>query len=53
MKEFKKIIYIFVGFLSLYLMPLENTRFSKAIFESLALDKWYALSVNYGKSIIY
>lgn len=42
LKEWKKFLIIFGGFLICYFLPLENIRFSNAIYESLALVKWYA-----------
>lgn len=41
MKEWKKIIYIVAGFLACFYLPIENLRFTNAIFEALALVKWY------------
>lgn len=42
MKEWKKFIYILVGFLACFYLPIENLRFNNAIFEALSLVKWYA-----------
>ena len=42
MKDWKKFLYILAAFLACYYLPLENLRFSNAIFEALALVKWYA-----------
>lgn len=42
MKEWKKIIYILAGFLACFYLPVESLRFNNAIFEALALVKWYA-----------
>ncbi len=42
MKEWKKFIYIAAIFLGCFYLPVENLRFTNAIFESLALVKWYA-----------
>lgn len=42
MKEWKKITYIIAGFLACFYLPIENLRFNNAIFEALALVKWYA-----------
>ncbi|MDD5613773.1 MAG: permease [Candidatus Omnitrophica bacterium] len=42
MKDLKKFIYIVAGFLGAFYLPIENIRFSGAIFEALALVKWYA-----------
>lgn len=42
MKELKKLIYIIAAFLGCFYMPIESMRFNNAIFEALALVKWYA-----------
>jgi uncharacterized protein len=42
MKNIKKFIYIAAGFLTSFYLPIENLRFRGALFESLALVKWYA-----------
>lgn len=42
MKEWKKFLYIAAAFLACFYLPVENLRFSNAIFEALALVKWYA-----------
>ena len=42
MKEWKKLLYIVAAFLACFYLPIENLRFSNAIFEALALVKWYA-----------
>ncbi len=42
MKDRYKFLFIISVFLVCYFLPLENTRFSGAIFEALALTKWYA-----------
>ncbi len=42
MKEWKKFFYIVAAFLACFYLPIENLRFSNAIFEALALVKWYA-----------
>jgi hypothetical protein len=42
MKEWKKFLYILAAFLACFFLPVENMRFSNAIFEALALVKWYA-----------
>ncbi len=42
MKELKKLVYIIAIFLGCFYMPIENLRFDNAIFEALALVKWYA-----------
>ncbi len=42
MKEWKKLLYIVAAFLACFYLPLENLRFTNAVFEALALVKWYA-----------
>ncbi|WP_297209446.1 MULTISPECIES: permease [Thermodesulfovibrio] len=42
MKERYKLGLILLIFLILYFLPIENQRFTNAIFEALALTKWYA-----------
>ncbi|MBP7087769.1 MAG: permease [Candidatus Omnitrophica bacterium] len=42
MKKWKKFLYIVAAFLACFYLPVENLRFSNAIFEALALVKWYA-----------
>lgn len=42
MKEWKKFLYIVAAFLACFYLPVENLRFTNAIFEALALVKWYA-----------
>lgn len=42
MKEGKKFLYIVAAFLACFYLPIENLRFTNAIFEALALVKWYA-----------
>jgi uncharacterized membrane protein YraQ (UPF0718 family) len=42
MKTIYKILLVVVVFLSFYYLPIENTSFNNAIFEALALTKWYA-----------
>ncbi len=42
MKERTKFVWIVFIFLVFYFLPIENQRFTNAIFESLALAKWYA-----------
>jgi uncharacterized membrane protein YraQ (UPF0718 family) len=42
MKEWKRVLYIIAIFLACFYLPIENVRFSNAIFEALALVKWYA-----------
>lgn len=42
MKDWKKLLYIIAAFLACFYLPVENLRFSNAIFEALALVKWYA-----------
>ncbi len=41
-KEFKILGWIAVVFVFAYFMPLENARFSEAIFAMFDLAKWYA-----------
>jgi len=41
-KEWKKLLYIVVAFLVCFYLPIENLRFTNAVFEALALVKWYA-----------
>lgn len=42
MKEWKKLAYIAAAFLACFYLPVENLRFTNAVFEALALVKWYA-----------
>ncbi len=42
MKEWKKFLYVVAAFLTCFYLPVENLRFTNAIFEALALVKWYA-----------
>ncbi|MDD5247332.1 MAG: permease, partial [Candidatus Omnitrophica bacterium] len=42
MKEWKKLLFVFAAFLACFYLPIENLTFSNAIFEALALVKWYA-----------
>lgn len=42
MKDWKKFLYMTAVFLACFYLPIENLRFSNAIFEALALVKWYA-----------
>lgn len=42
MKEWKKLLYVVAAFLACFYLPIENLRFTNAIFEALALLKWYA-----------
>ncbi len=42
MKDWKKLLYIVAIFLGCFYLPIENLRFTNAIFEALALVKWYA-----------
>jgi uncharacterized protein len=42
MKEWKKFLYILAAFLACFYLPIESMRFNSAIFEALALVKWYA-----------
>lgn len=40
--EIKKLLGILAFFLIAYFLPIQNTRFNQAIYEALALVKWYA-----------
>ncbi len=42
MTEWKKFLIILAVFMGCYWFPVENVRFGNALFESLALAKWYA-----------
>jgi len=42
MKEWKKFLYIVAAFLACFYLPVENMHFNNAVFEALALVKWYA-----------
>jgi hypothetical protein len=42
MKEWKKFLFMVAVFLACFYLPVENMRFTNAIFEALALVKWYA-----------
>jgi uncharacterized membrane protein YraQ (UPF0718 family) len=42
MSERRKFICVLAGFLVCFNLPIENLRFTNAVFESLALVKWYA-----------
>ena len=42
MKGWKKFLYILAAFLACFYLPVENMRFNNAVFEALALVKWYA-----------
>jgi uncharacterized protein len=42
MKIINQIVLILGGFLAFYFLPLDSERFINAIFEGLALSKWYA-----------
>ncbi|MFA4854360.1 MAG: permease [Candidatus Omnitrophota bacterium] len=42
MKDWKKFLYIAAAFLACFHLPVENLTFTNAIFEALALVKWYA-----------
>ncbi len=42
MKDWKKFLYILAAFLACFYLPVESMRFNNAIFEALALVKWYA-----------
>lgn len=42
MSERKKFFYVLAGFLACFYLPVESLRFTNAVFEALALVKWYA-----------
>ena len=42
MKEGKTFLYVVAGFLACFYLPIESIRFNNAIFEAMALVKWYA-----------
>ncbi len=42
MFEWKKLLYVIGVFLGVFHLPLENARFTNAVFEALALARWYA-----------
>jgi len=42
MKDWKKFLYILAAFLACFYLPVESMRFNNAVFEALALVKWYA-----------
>ncbi len=42
MREWRKLLYAIAVFLACFYLPVENLRFTNAIFEALALVKWYA-----------
>lgn len=42
MNEYRKVLYLVAGFLTCFYLPIENLRFQNALFEALALVKWYA-----------
>lgn len=42
MKEWQKFLCVVAGFLACFYLPVENFRFTNAVFEALALVKWYA-----------
>lgn len=42
MKDVKKVLAVVAAFLACFYLPVENIRFTNAIFEALALVKWYA-----------
>ncbi|MFH2068171.1 MAG: permease [Candidatus Omnitrophota bacterium] len=42
MKNWQKFFYIAAVFLGCFYLPIENARFSNAVFEALSLVKWYA-----------
>jgi len=42
MKDWKKFLYILAAFLACFYLPVESMHFNNAVFEALALVKWYA-----------
>ena len=42
MKEWKKVLYVVAGFLGCFYLPVEHLRVEGALFEALALVRWYA-----------
>ncbi len=42
MSERRKLVYILLAFLGAYFLPIEWSRFQGAVFEALALVRWYA-----------
>ena len=42
MSERRKLIYILLAFLAAYFLPIQWSRFQGAVFEALALVRWYA-----------
>lgn len=42
MAGWKNVLYVAGGFLACFYLPVENARFNNAVFEALALVKWYA-----------
>jgi len=42
MNGWKKLLYIVAVFLGCFYLPIDNLRFNNAVFEALALVKWYA-----------
>ena len=40
--EWKPLVWIVVVFLIFFYLPIESIRFKEAVFEALALTKWYA-----------
>jgi len=40
-KAFTSLLLVVAVFLGCYLLPIENARFTNAVFEALALVKWY------------
>lgn len=41
-KEYKKLMWLAGFFLAAYFMPIGNTRFDNAVYDAMALVKWYA-----------
>ncbi|MFA6600156.1 MAG: permease [Candidatus Omnitrophota bacterium] len=42
MKGWLKFLYVLAGFLACFYLPVEHSRFTSAVYEALALVKWYA-----------
>ncbi|MFA5369968.1 MAG: permease [Candidatus Omnitrophota bacterium] len=42
MSRYKGLLYVAAAFLACFYLPIENLRFTNAIFEALALVRWYA-----------
>jgi uncharacterized membrane protein YraQ (UPF0718 family) len=42
MKEWRSFLYVMAGFLACFYLPIESVRFNNAVFEAMALVRWYA-----------